>query len=87
MNGTTNETLVMVLGDGETFGSVEGCSIVAVPDAHDIDDIEDALDAEGSDSPNAAETMVEIVTARIEDGRVVVSYRGYTDLDVDFEPA
>jgi len=34
---------IMVLNDGTTFTSLEGCKIVNVPDHYDTDDIEEGL--------------------------------------------
>ena len=35
---------IMVLNDGETFSSLDGCSIVGIPDHFQLEETEEALD-------------------------------------------
>lgn len=85
----STDNLVLVLSDGETFGTNEGCSIVAVPgNACDVDDIEAALDAEGGNDPEgAAMPIVTLGNVRVENGAIVVEYRSQAPVPVVFRPA
>lgn len=68
--------IVTVLNDGETYTSIQQTGIAAVPGG--VDDPERALDLEGQDHPDAAETIVTFHSA-ISDGNGgwIIKYRAH----------